>query len=392
MEHVEAMPEGEWNNCSSVMYSSSSTEEADFMAQLIGNNCTLPSESSLATTTLFNWPVHESNMDMSALVHGMDESSMFSPNQGENHNASTNMYYYFSEDSNNSSGTSISLFTSSSYHHEGYYHPIASDEQSQMFRTTYVLETKNTNQYSMGAGDDDLNQDVSSEDIMDYPSENKPIIDHNGIDGMINLQLGIENDMPGVPKSSLPPNELSAALGKKRPRDSIVNNVQTNKRMVKAKKNRMLASSEDDEGEKNEAIFQKQNSVLSRTSIDEVDSNAFQETKGGATSSPYPKGDEVENLRGKTRASRGAATDPQSLYARKRRERINERLRILQNLVPNGTKVDISTMLEEAVQYVKFLQLQIKLLSSDDTWMYAPIAYNGMDIGLLHRNIDASSS
>ncbi|CAI0464628.1 unnamed protein product [Linum tenue] len=83
-----------------------------------------------------------------------------------------------------------------------------------------------------------------------------------------------------------------------------------------------------------------------------------------------------------SRASRGSATDPQSLYARKRRERINERLRILQTLVPNGTKVDISTMLEEAVHYVKFLQLQIKLLSSDDLWMYAPIAYNGVDVGL----------
>ncbi|GJN32934.1 hypothetical protein PR202_gb21479 [Eleusine coracana subsp. coracana] len=87
------------------------------------------------------------------------------------------------------------------------------------------------------------------------------------------------------------------------------------------------------------------------------------------------------------RASRGAATDPQSLYARKRRERINERLRILQNLVPNGTKVDISTMLEEAAHYVKFLQLQIKLLSSDDMWMYAPIAYNGIDISNVDLNI-----
>nr|GMC48184.1 transcription factor bHLH85-like [Ipomoea batatas] len=91
------------------------------------------------------------------------------------------------------------------------------------------------------------------------------------------------------------------------------------------------------------------------------------------------------NSNGKTRASRGAATDPQSLYARRRREKINERLRILQSLVPNGTKVDISTMLEEAVHYVKFLQLQIKLLSSDDLWMYAPIAYNGMDIGLYQK-------
>ncbi|KAG1368583.1 hypothetical protein COCNU_14G010510 [Cocos nucifera] len=47
--------------------------------------------------------------------------------------------------------------------------------------------------------------------------------------------------------------------------------------------------------------------------------------------------------------------------AQKRREIINERLRILRNLVPNGTKVDINTMLEEAVQYVKFLRLQIKV-------------------------------
>uniref|UniRef100_A0A0A9BW37 BHLH domain-containing protein n=1 Tax=Arundo donax TaxID=35708 RepID=A0A0A9BW37_ARUDO len=39
-------------------------------------------------------------------------------------------------------------------------------------------------------------------------------------------------------------------------------------------------------------------------------------------------------------------------------------------------------MLEEAVHYVKFLQLQIKLLSSDDMWMYAPIAYNGVNIGI----------
>ncbi|TVU49389.1 hypothetical protein EJB05_00697, partial [Eragrostis curvula] len=102
------------------------------------------------------------------------------------------------------------------------------------------------------------------------------------------------------------------------------------------------------------------------------DSNASQESADA----------EEERPKAKARAARGAATEPQSIYARKRRERINERLKILQNLVPNGTKVDISTMLEEAVHYVKFLQLQIKLLSSDDTWMYAPLAYNGMDIGI----------
>ncbi|RDX78466.1 Transcription factor bHLH85, partial [Mucuna pruriens] len=115
------------------------------------------------------------------------------------------------------------------------------------------------------------------------------------------------------------------------------------------------------------------------------DDNACKENSGGATSGSKS----LLNSNGKTRASRGSATDPQSLYARKRRERINERLRILQNLVPNGTKVDISTMLEEAVNYVKFLQLQIKLLSSDDLWMYAPLAYNGLDIGF---NLNSKNS
>ncbi|XP_044511424.1 transcription factor RSL2-like [Mangifera indica] len=121
----------------------------------------------------------------------------------------------------------------------------------------------------------------------------------------------------------------------------------------------------------------------SSTSYSSEDDNGSQETNGGATSES--KASLSLNLNGKARASRGTATDPQSLYARKRRERINERLKILQNLVPNGTKVDISTMLEEAVHYVKFLQLQIKLLSSDDLWMYAPLAYNGFDVCLNQR-------
>jgi len=44
-----------------------------------------------------------------------------------------------------------------------------------------------------------------------------------------------------------------------------------------------------------------------------------------------------------------------------RKERINARLRILQELIPNGKKVDIGTMSDEAVQYVKFLHMQIKV-------------------------------
>jgi hypothetical protein len=47
-----------------------------------------------------------------------------------------------------------------------------------------------------------------------------------------------------------------------------------------------------------------------------------------------------------------------------RREKISERLRTLQQLVPNGTKVDMVIMLEKAISYVKFLQLQVKVRTS----------------------------
>ncbi|KAA0062337.1 putative transcription factor bHLH086 [Cucumis melo var. makuwa] len=70
----------------------------------------------------------------------------------------------------------------------------------------------------------------------------------------------------------------------------------------------------------------------------------------------------------KQKPKSATAKDPQSIAAKNRRERISERLKILQELVPNGSKVDLVTMLEKAISYVKFLQLQVKILATDEFW------------------------
>uniref|UniRef100_A0A2P2L8J7 Uncharacterized protein MANES_14G112400 n=1 Tax=Rhizophora mucronata TaxID=61149 RepID=A0A2P2L8J7_RHIMU len=80
-------------------------------------------------------------------------------------------------------------------------------------------------------------------------------------------------------------------------------------------------------------------------------SQASGSTGGGAPPQPKPR----------VRARRGQATDPHSIAERLRRERIAERMKALQELVPNANKTDKASMLDEIIDYVKFLQLQVKV-------------------------------
>ncbi|KAJ7972265.1 transcription factor bHLH [Quillaja saponaria] len=65
----------------------------------------------------------------------------------------------------------------------------------------------------------------------------------------------------------------------------------------------------------------------------------------------------------KIRAKRGCATHPRSIAERERRTRISERMRKLQELVPNMDKqTNTAEMLDLAVEYIKDLQKQFKTL------------------------------
>ncbi|KAE8037099.1 hypothetical protein FH972_009722 [Carpinus fangiana] len=68
----------------------------------------------------------------------------------------------------------------------------------------------------------------------------------------------------------------------------------------------------------------------------------------------------------KIRAKRGCATHPRSIAERVRRTRISERMRKLQDLVPNMDKqTNTADMLDLAVEYIKDLQKQVQTLSDN---------------------------
>ncbi|KNA20853.1 hypothetical protein SOVF_048610 [Spinacia oleracea] len=321
------MDGGEWSSFNGVCVN----DEADFMAQLFPN-CSLDNELESSSLVL-------SSSCYSGMTEG-DNGSFFSTDEN-------NSNLYCLSQGSSYSGSSSSNNIAYPYH-ENYHFFVANNNDSSCHFPVDLCPSAAKNFIQrLPAGNpmetsDSLNLEMSCggsfDDQPEY-SDNK------------HLQLKQEYEIEPASED-----RSSHESARKRPRIS-----EKGKRNIRTKKNQKSSCDDQD----NSADLNKHNS-----------SSSSEEEGSKETSTT------TVILNGKTRASRGAATDPQSLYARKRRERINERLRILQNLVPNGTKVDISTMLEEAVQYVKFLQQQIKLLSSDDLWMYAPLAYNGMDIGL----------
>ncbi|XP_057481630.1 transcription factor bHLH49-like isoform X2 [Actinidia eriantha] len=81
--------------------------------------------------------------------------------------------------------------------------------------------------------------------------------------------------------------------------------------------------------------------------------------KPGSQASDSPKEDYIH-----IRARRGQATNSHSLAERVRREKISERMKFLQDLVPGCSKVTgKAVMLDEIINYVQSLQRQVEFLS-----------------------------
>ncbi|KAF3447477.1 hypothetical protein FNV43_RR12663 [Rhamnella rubrinervis] len=83
------------------------------------------------------------------------------------------------------------------------------------------------------------------------------------------------------------------------------------------------------------------------------------QSKDGSHSEEAPKENYIH-----VRARRGQATNSHSLAERVRREKISERMRLLQELVPGCNKITgKAVMLDEIINYVQSLQQQVEFLS-----------------------------
>ncbi|TVU29624.1 hypothetical protein EJB05_21199 [Eragrostis curvula] len=112
--------------------------------------------------------------------------------------------------------------------------------------------------------------------------------------------------------------------------------------------------------------FNATGAALSPKQSNEVSSGINGLTATFVTQSEVPNGNASAGSgapKPRIRARRGQATDPHSIAERLRREKISDRMKNLQELVPNSNKTDKASMLDEIIDYVKFLQLQVKVLS-----------------------------
>ncbi|TYI82501.1 hypothetical protein E1A91_D05G225300v1 [Gossypium mustelinum] len=368
MESVAAFHDGPWDSFN-IMFSNE--DHLDFTHQVL-NQFSFPLEHD-ERLSFINPSTFVPNLEADMSIAGVSQSLFSSSNALDSH------FHYKTQESNQSSNSSSNTFV-----------PLPNYETSFLGGSSHMAVTNDITmsldiQMDIGGGSDKITDsfppafpNIAMDDTVNviedsstdclpkldggYPADSAVLADEILLKRQFDvLELHDEGDKIST---------YSSETTKKRPRVS--------KDAAKAWNNVQLKKSNLNGSEESTIGLDGQSSSTSSSD----DDNVCRDTNEVGVATSDPKASQAVDLNGKKRASRGSATDPQSLYARKRRERINERLRILQNLVPNGTKVDISTMLEEAVHYVKFLQLQIKLLSSDELWMYGPIAYNGVDIGL----------
>lgn len=113
------------------------------------------------------------------------------------------------------------------------------------------------------------------------------------------------------------------------------------------------------ESSKNKRCKPNEGKANGNGAVKAEDEGDDKQAKANNAKPPEPPKDYIH-----VRARRGQATDSHSLAERVRREKISERMKLLQDLVPGCNKVTgKALMLDEIINYVQSLQRQVEFLS-----------------------------
>lgn len=109
--------------------------------------------------------------------------------------------------------------------------------------------------------------------------------------------------------------------------------------------------------------------------VDNIDLDDYDgESEEGLEGSEGPS----KTVPSRSSSKRSRAAEVHNLSEKRRRSRINEKMKALQNLIPNSNKTDKASMLDEAIEYLKQLQLQVQMLSMRNGLSLHPLYLPGV--------------
>ncbi|KAM6543001.1 hypothetical protein CsatB_007448 [Cannabis sativa] len=354
MESAGSFPDGDWESSFSSIFSlvdggqDQDHEDLEFIPHFLGQCSFIPSNNNDVDTNNINVEgALFGYQNTSQTDHDHDhESFLFQTLDSLN-----STLQFLSQDQSSCYTTTDTTITSSSTHqghgsNDNYnsmlinnsYNYTDSYHHNNIINQQVSIDRNNNNVLSMTTflmDDDDKKQIIHDYD--DCGDKNYKINQQETSTAVIS---GKEL-LPAKRKYDVVPDD-KIKLNKKKTRASRNNIYVKTEQVQKGKKN--LESKKRDSTTTNGKVEKTRNMNIIN-GVDSSTSYSSEEDNNVTNQENITNGDEIShvkslsgavNLNGKTRATRGSATDPQSLYAR--------------------------------------------LLSSDDMWMYAPIAYNGMDI------------
>ncbi|KAM7271949.1 hypothetical protein ACFE04_031163 [Oxalis oulophora] len=171
----------------------------------------------------------------------------------------------------------------------------------------------------------------------------------------------IVSQLGPISKNSTMPgrSELASSQEESSVSEQIPNGDSNSRKRKSVAKGKVTANSQPANA-KGPEVNTNSNGKRNKVKADEKKTNIDDSKQQNDTKPPEaPKLDYIH-----VRARRGQATDSHSLAERVRREKISERMKLLQDLVPGCNKVTgKALMLDEIINYVQSLQRQVEFLS-----------------------------